>query len=295
MAGLSASTKWTGLTALGLIGLIWLTDQIRRPRHIAWRARIIEASTLVLAPALIYLAVFWIHFSLLHHSGQGDAFMSPRFQSTLIGTATYDPSVHMSFWNKFIDLNKAMQASEQTLKTATHPYGSKWTSWPLMIRPVYYWQGETLADGTQGNIYLLGNPAVWWGILIVIASGILASSRAFTRLKPYRFALVFLAIGYLMNYLPFSQIVRVMFLYHYLFALIYSLAFAVILLGALGDWMQDSSPAGHWKFSSTTSRNLYVGVLTIAITSFIYFAPLSYGVPLTPGEIANHMWLPTWR
>jgi len=125
LAGLSASTKWTGLTALGLSGFVWLTDQIRRPRHIAWKARMFEALMLVLAPALVYLAVFWIHFSLLTHTGQGDAFMSPRFQSTLIGTATYEPSVHMSFWNKFIDLNKAMQASEQTLKTATHPYGSK--------------------------------------------------------------------------------------------------------------------------------------------------------------------------
>jgi len=293
LGGLAASTKWTGLSALGLIGFIWLTDQFRRPHHISWRARLLETLTLVLVPVLTYLAVFWIHFGLLHTSGQGDAFMSPRFQSTLIGNASYDPSVHMNFWDKFIDLNHAMATSENSLKTATHPYGSKWTSWPFMTRSVYYWQGDTASNGTQGNIYLLGNPTVWWGILIIIVAGVLVSSKALRRLRPYRFALVFLAIGYLMNFLPFSRIVRVMFLYHYLFAFIYSLAFAVIFLGALADWMDDSP--NFWKFSSVTSRNLYIGVLAIAAIGFIYFAPLSYGVPLTPGELASHMWLPTWR
>jgi dolichyl-phosphate-mannose-protein mannosyltransferase len=293
LAGLAASTKWTGLAALGLIGFIWLTDQLRRPHHVSWRARIREVLTLFLVPLLTYLAVFWIHFGLLHNSGQGDAFMSTRFQSTLIGNANYDPSVHMSFWDKFIDLNRAMNASEEGLKTATHPYGSKWTSWPLMIRSVYYWQGDTAPNGTQGNIYLLGNPVVWWGILVFILAGTIASSAAMRRLRPYRFALGFLAVGYAMNYLPFSRIVRVMFLYHYLFAFIYSLAFAVIMLGALADWMDDTPK--FWQFSTVTSRNLYVGVLLTAVIGFIYFAPLSYGIPLTPGELAAHMWLPTWR
>jgi dolichyl-phosphate-mannose-protein mannosyltransferase len=85
----------------------------------------------------------------------------------------------------------------------------------------------------------------------------------------------------------------VMFLYHYFFAFIFSLAFAVILLGALADWMEDSPD--FWKFSSITSRNLYVAVLTVTAIGFIYFAPLSYGVPLSPSELATHMWLPTWR
>jgi dolichyl-phosphate-mannose--protein O-mannosyl transferase len=239
------------------------------------------------------LAVFWIHFGLLQHSGQGDAFMSTRFQSTLIGNANYDPTVRMSFWDKFIDLNYAMNTSEEGLKTATHPYGSKWTSWPLMIRSVYYWQGDTQSNGTQGNIYLLGNPAIWWGILIVIGAGLIVSPKALERLRPYRFPLALLAIGYLMNFLPFSQIVRVMFLYHYLFAFIYSLAFALIMLGALADWMRDDHH--FWKFSSPTSRNLYIGVFTLTLISFIYFAPLTYGVPLTPAELAGHIWLPSWR
>jgi dolichyl-phosphate-mannose-protein mannosyltransferase len=293
LAGLCFSTKWTGLTALGIIGVVWLTDHIRRWAHFGWRTRLAEAAVLVVLPIMVYLSVFWIHFQLLPKTGQGDAFMSQTFQSTLIGDSLYNANVHMGFLSKFIDLNEAMSRSEESLKTATHPYGSKWTSWPLMTRGIYYWQGPQRADGTQGNIYLLGNPAVWWGILIIILGSILASAKALDRLKPYRGAIAILLLGYTVNFLPFSRIVRVMFLYHYFFALIYSLAIAVIMLGALGDWTHDGQHP--WKFSTPTSRNLYIGVLTVAAIGFIYFAPLSYGVPLSPAELAQHMWLPTWR
>lgn len=293
IAGLAASTKWTGLTALGLIGVIWLFDQFRKSTSISWTRRTLEAIALVLIPIVVYFSVFWIHFSLLPKSGQGDAFMSTRFQTTLVGNANYDPDARMSIWDKFIDLNRAMSASESSLKSATHPYGSKWYSWPFMIRPIYYWQGETLENGTQGNIYLLGNPAVWWGILILFLGTIFASVRSLKRLRPYRFALLILILGYIMNFLPFSHIVRVMFLYHYLFALIYSLALAVILLGVQADWMKDSPHP--WRFSNNTSRNLYFGIIAAAVIGFIYIAPLSYGFPLTPAELSQHIWLPSWR
>ncbi len=300
LAGLSFSTKWTGLTALGLIGLVWLVDQIRNrkigdaPRRTTpKRTRLLEGAILAIVPMLIYMSVFWVHFALLPKTGQGDAFMSKQFQSTIIGNTNYNPSAHMTFLEKFSDLNRAMTESEASLKSATHPYGSKWYTWPLMLRPIYYWQGNINPNGTQGNIYMLGNPAVWWGLLIIIIASCLASARALRRLHPYRYTLIILAVGYLLNFLPFSRIIRVMFLYHYFFALIYSLAFAVIIVGALGDWTEDGKHP--WKFSSPLSRNLYIGILVTAAISFIYFAPLSYGIPLSPAELAQHMWLPSWR
>lgn len=294
LAGLCVSIKWTGLTAIGIIGLVWLIEQLKNSRARAdWKKWLVEGFTLVIVPILVYVSSFWIHFSLLPNTGQGNAFMSQKFQTTLIGSPTYDPNTQMSFVDKFVDLNHAMIQSEHSLQTATHPYGSKWSSWPLMLKPIYYWQGDVQPNGTQGHIYFLGNPFVWWGILVVIIAGCLASTQALHRLRPYRFALAFLVLAYFANLLPFIGIVRVMFLYHYLFALIFSLAFASILLGALADWHTDSKRP--WQFSSTLSRNLYLGIVTIAIIGFLYFAPLSYGVPLTPQELGQHMWLPSWR
>ena len=293
LAGLSFSTKWTGLTALGLISIIWLYDQLSTPQHNPLGMRIGRALIFGMISMAVYMSVFWVHFALLPKTGQGDAFMPARFQSTLIGNPNYNPTVHLSFLEKFIDLNIEMNQSEASLEKATHPYGSKWYTWPIMERPIYYWEGDVQPNGTQGNIYLLGNPVVWWGILIVIIAGALASVKALHRLRRFRLSLIILGVAYIINFLPFSTIVRVMFLYHYFFAFIFSLAFAVIMLGALGDWTEDSPHP--WRFSSPASRNLYIGVIAAAVIGFIYFAPLSYGLPLSPTELVQHMWLSSWR
>jgi dolichyl-phosphate-mannose-protein mannosyltransferase len=293
LAGLSVSTKWTGLTAIALIVFIWLYDQFSRPQQRSLPIRLALASGYVIIPLLVYMSVFWVHFALLSKTGQGDAFMPLRFQSTLVGNANYNPSVHLSFLEKFIDLNVEMNQSEASLVKATHPYGSKWYTWPIMERPIYYWEGDVQPDNSQGNIYLLGNPVVWWGILMVLVAGAAASGKAIRRLHKFRMPLIVLAVAYIINFLPFSTIVRVMFLYHYFFAFIFSLAFAVILLGALGNWTEDSPHP--WRFSSNASRNLYFGILGAAVLGFIYFAPLSYGIPLSPTALAQHMWLSSWR
>ena len=39
----------------------------------------------IIVPLIFYLFFFWIHFTILTHSGPGDTFMSPAFQETLIG------------------------------------------------------------------------------------------------------------------------------------------------------------------------------------------------------------------
>ncbi len=49
-------------------------------RHFAARA-----FGLIVFPFVIYLAIFYVHFSILIYSGPGDTFMSPAFQETLKG------------------------------------------------------------------------------------------------------------------------------------------------------------------------------------------------------------------
>jgi dolichyl-phosphate-mannose-protein mannosyltransferase len=293
LAGLAASTKWTGLTALGLIGLVWLADLAINRSADWWKRLLSEGLILVGVPALVYMGTFWLHFALLPKTGPGDAFMSQTFQQTLVGNPNYNPNTHLTYWRKLSDLNVEMVAADASLKNATHPYASKWYTWPVMQRPIYYWAGEVSANGSQGNIYLLGNPVLWWGILLSVVAIALANAEARRRLKPYRIALLILATGYVMNFLPFSQIVRVMFLYHYFFALIYSLALVVIAGGALLGWMDDRTP--FWQFPNNWSRNLFVGLMVAALVGWLYFAPLSYGWPLSPSDLARHIWLPTWR
>ncbi|MBV9031959.1 MAG: phospholipid carrier-dependent glycosyltransferase [Pseudonocardiales bacterium] len=290
LAGMAAATKLTGLSALGVIGLVWFAQTLRR--RVSWRLVFPQAAVLLLVPALVYVGVFAVHFQLLPDSGPGDAFMSQRFQSTLVGNAAYNPAVRMSFPDRFIEINKAMLQYEASLDGSHHPYSSTWTSWPLLKRPVYYWTGVT-DTGRHEYIYLQGNPVIWWGLLVgalVVAVGWIRRPELFER---HRGVLAFLGVAWAANFLPLSTIQRPMFLYHYFFAFIFSIAAVSIGLGLLSGWMTDGEPV--WRFPSRRSAALYGGILAVALAGFLFFAPISYGLPLSDAGLAAHLWLPSWR
>lgn len=287
-AGAAVSTKWTGLGCLAVVGLIWLWDQ--KGRAVTWATRLSELAILALIPLTIYLSVFWIHFQLLPSSGDGDAFMSTRFQATLKDNAYYDPRVHLGFFEKFVMLNQEMFHANQTL-TATHPYGSRWYTWPLEQRPIYYWEGSLMNNGKQGNIYLLGNPLVWWGIWTALFAGFSYLWISGRHLRPRTLAALAIAgAAYFINLLPFVAVTRVMFLYHYFFSFIFSLIFVVMLWD---DLARDQST--HRPLQARYSRLGFAFVCLLSLAGFIYFLPLSYGWPLTPAGLQAHMWLQTWR
>lgn len=287
-AGASVSIKWTGLNALGIILLVWAWDQRGRAASLTKRAA--ELALLILIPVTLYISVFWIHFALLPHSGDGDAFMSSRFQATLIGNYQYNASVQMGFWPKFIELNKEMYHANQTL-TATHPYGSRWYTWPLELRPIYYWEGTIDVHGNQGNIYLLGNPLIWWGIWLAIILGLFVAWQNHTKLRPATVgALAIAGAAYFINLLPFVGVTRVMFLYHYFFSFAFSLIFAVMLWNDLSTTRDNRR-----QLATPNQRRAYAVILIIITLSFIYFLPLSYGLPLSPAGLHAHTWLRSWR
>ena len=61
-----------------------ITLSVRFQEHF-WRHFVARAVGLVVIPVIVYLSFFWIHFTILTHSGTGDSFMSPRFQESLAG------------------------------------------------------------------------------------------------------------------------------------------------------------------------------------------------------------------
>ena len=69
------------------------------------------------------------------------------------------------------ELQKFMFNYHSTL-TATHPFEAKWYTWPVMAKPIWYYMGGHLPEGTVEGIFALGNPAVWWsgliGLLVLI-------------------------------------------------------------------------------------------------------------------------------
>lgn len=267
--GLAMSIKWTGGAFLGLAFIIQAIELFKtRKLNDIMRILIFFA----VLPLTIYFSVFVIHFALLTKSGPGDAFMTPSFQKTLINnTYSNDATVNKSnLIDKFIELNAQMYASNQRL-TATHPYGSKWYTWPLMIRPIYYWVKD------NARIYLLGNPIIWWASTIAILFLIINLWPSIKNAGKHKLPLIFLG-GYLLNMLPFIGISRVMFLYHYFIGLI----FAIIILVYLID-------------QSKHKKKIFFALIALSAISFIYFSPLTYGLDLTSAQYRQRLWLKTWE
>lgn len=291
LAGMCISTKWTGLAALGLIGLVWFARTLRD--RVTWRTALPQGAIIVLVPALVYVSVFALHFALLPNSGPGDAYMSQSFQSTLRGNPNYNPDAGQSLPEQLIEINKVIPEYEHSLNDSTHPYSSEWLSWPVLQRPIYYWTDGVKTGDTQEYIYMQGNPVLWWGLLVGVAVIALAWMRRPDLFARHGTTFALLAVAWAANFLPFSTIVRPMFLYHYFFSLMFCIAAVSIGLGLIAGWMTDGEKP--WQFPSRLSLGLYVGVLAVVLGCFLYFAPISYGWPLTDAGLTDRQWLSTWR
>jgi dolichyl-phosphate-mannose-protein mannosyltransferase len=269
-ASCAFSIKWTGLA----FPLLILIAEIVRTRYIFKILKFFAVYAFI--GLAFYMSIFAIHFAYLTHSGPGDAFMTDRFQKTLVGSQ-YEKSdlVPKGFFGKFIELNVEMYEANKTL-TATHPYSSPWYAWPLMLRSVFYWQGSSNIEG-NAYLYLLGNPLIYWlGTLSII----FLMWQIFIK-RSYDKVSLFILTGFLVNFLPFMFIGRVMFLYHYEAALVFS----IIALCFIVD-----------KLVPEKMKELVVAILLgICIALFIFFSPLTYGRNLTDEQLSARMWLKGWR
>lgn len=306
LAGLSASVKWTGLGFLALILIFQALDWFSKKSLADLFANFLF---LAVIPFVLYFSIFAVHFYLLGKSGPGDAFMSPSFQKSLAGSSYQNDSLikPVGLVKKFLELNIQMYGSNQRL-TAQHPYGSKWYTWPFLVRGVYYWTSQcrnclavetprlltqslwkNCPSGVTGvqhkvqcrdwdaMIYFLGNPFIWWSSTIALLA-LLANFVRNIFTKPGNdFATKFILTGFFLNLLPFIGVSRVMFLYHYLASLIFAILALVYLL------------------NQTKKKGVFAIFLVFTILFFLFFSPLTYGLPLTKQESRLLFWLPNWR
>jgi dolichyl-phosphate-mannose-protein mannosyltransferase len=277
-AGCAVSCKWTGASALGLIGIAWLVD--------AWKAksfRFVEAVLLAVIPASVYLATFAVHFALIPKFSRDTTLLSARFRSTLVGGPQYDSSARISFVAKVAELHDAMKRGNRSLEFVVHPASSPWYTWPIMKHPIGLWQ--KLEPDRQSNIVLLGNPAVWWGSLIALAIVAIAFVRRRERFAGHGFAMAFLGGAVAINFVPFMAIARLMYIYHYLFALVFLAMFATYGLGVVAGW-NDGDDA-LFSFASRRAATSYAAVAAFVLIGFLYFAPLTFGWSLSNRAFAR--------
>lgn len=190
------------------------------------------------------------------------------FFPALIYLASYLPMfLHGFNFETFVGMQKQMWWYHSGL-VATHPYESKWWTWPLNLRPVYFYQFD---DGNlMGDIYAFGNPFFFWAGIVAFFYLIFKLIR-----KKASSSMALVVFGYLVFFAPWAASPRIMFLYHYL----PSLPFLAIILA----------------YFLKRKQKLLIPILTVIFLGFIYFYPHLTGIHI-PREIAlNYYWLKSWR
>lgn len=170
-------------------------------------------------------------------------------------------------WSQFIEVQKQMWWYHTNL-VAEHPYTSPAWSWPLLLRPIYLYDGQEV-NGLVARIYAMSNPLVaWFGIFSIILSFFISFKEKNKRLG-------FVIFSYIILFAPWVASPRIMFLYHYL----PSIPFLAIASG----------------FVLRRNIKIITSYTLIALILFIYFYPHWIGLRIPVWLDNSYYWFSTWR
>jgi C-terminal four TMM region of protein-O-mannosyltransferase/Dolichyl-phosphate-mannose-protein mannosyltransferase/GPI transamidase subunit PIG-U len=159
--------------------------------------------------------------------------------------------------------------------TAGHDSASPWWSWPLALKPTWFFGGTGYDADQIAVIYNGGNPILFWaGIPALAVCAVLAWKRRSA-------ALVLVVAAFAFQYVPWTRIERATFAYHYLTAVI----FAMIAVAYLVDELL-RRPA--W-------RDLALGYLGLVVVVGVLIFPLGSALPMPDWYINAARSLPPWN
>lgn len=178
--GLSVSVKWTGLYGGIALAIIFFTYLVKN-KKINIKNFLKGTLFFVVIPLFIYSSLYLI------------------FPNNKLN--------HTTNFENIINQQKDMYNYHSKLN-ATHYFSSKWYTWPISYKPVWYHQ-EILNNDTKETISGIGNIVIWWMGII----GFLYSLIKLIRKKDKQSFII--VVSMLSLWLPYAFIGRVMFLYHY--------------------------------------------------------------------------------
>lgn len=163
--------------------------------------------------------------------------------------------------------------AEQTQVLPHHTYQSSWWTWPLLIRPIWYFYEP--ADGAMRGILMIGNPAIMWGGL----TAVLACLWGWVRARDPR--LLFAAMLWIASFFVWAIIPKSLGFYYYYY--LPSIFLCVALAAAFDHFGKGRFE--HWD----------EGFAIAAFGLAVYFFPILSAAPL-PNEMAfqHWMWFSTW-
>lgn len=162
--------------------------------------------------------------------------------------------------------------SLQTQVLPPHNYQSSWWSWPLMLRPMWYFYQPD--QGAVRGVLLVGNPAILWGGL----AAVLACWWAGIRQRAG--APLVAAILWTFSLAVWAIIPKSLGFFYYYYAP--GIILCVVLAVAFHHWRDGLKGRDDW-------------FLVLAIALFAYFYPTLAALPLTNERgFERWVWLKGW-
>ncbi len=189
------------------------------------------------------------------------------------------------FFGKFFELQKVMWKTNAGL-VESHAWDSRPASWPLLKRGLNFWGKD------HRQIYLLGNPLVWWSSTAAIAIYVLFKGVAIlrwqrsygdyanTNFKRFDYEIGSTVLAWALHFFPFYLMERQLFLHHYFPALY----FAVIAFCQVYDFVASRVGSFGLRQNPLFGRAGAVALIAASAAVFALFAPLSYGNAWTQKE-----------
>lgn len=262
LLGLAVGTKWAAIPYVALAGLAFLVIRLRDAR-LAKRPLLSALSGkgqphwpgLATIPGLLLLGMVSIAIYFLTFL---PAFFYQQAPLTLGG---------------LISLQREMYAL-QTQVLQPHTYQSDWWSWPLMLRPIWYFYEWD--QGAQRGVLLIGNPVIMWGGLLAVLACLWAWLRT-RAIRPLAVALLWIASLAIYIVIPKSL---GFYYYYHLSGLFLCLAVAVAF--------------HHFDRGQGKGREEWFAFA--ALVAFVYFYPILAASPLRDSQgFAYWMWFNSWR
>lgn len=299
LVGLVISVKINGAVLLLLMAVLFFVDQWANITAWRWLPVVKRLATSVPSAVLPMLAVFFGFFYL--HIATGDQLAgsqrykaSPEYLQVIRENRSHTPAGfvigmkdHWRFMAEYADgvprLNMCKPGEN----------GSLAVSWPLGTKSISYRWNKDTYDGQVkvAHLYLVANPVVWFSVLlgIVLSIGLVISRYVYGNpVKDSRlFGWICVFTGLYVSYMvAVMQIERVMYLYHYLMPLMFGIINLALIFSYLFRRQLETNKR-HTRINLVLFLLLTIGV-------FAYFAPLTYGIPITPEQFEQREWFDFW-
>lgn len=199
------------------------------------------------------------------------------------------------FFGKFWELQKVMWKTNAGL-VESHAWDSRPQSWPILRRGINFWGKD------HRQIYLLGNPVIWYASTLAIVAYVAFKGLAVLRwqrscndytnvtFKRFDYEIGQSVLGWALHYFPFFLMARQLFLHHYFPALY----FAIMALCQIYDFGFNRIQALGVAQNPAVGRGAAVAFIAFAIGVFTLFAPITYGNKWTQDQCRSVKLFETW-